>query len=62
MRTYMVLKEAMQEVSTNIIMIHFNPYRKLYCVISKNDKDEGGFSLGHFNTYSGFPDTLDAFI
>ena len=52
----------MQEVLTNIIMIHFNPYRQSYIVSyrSVNDKDEGGFSLGHFNTYSGFPDTLDA--
>ncbi len=40
----------------------FQPLQQSYIVSyrSVNDKDEGGFSLGHFNTYSGFPDTLDA--
>ena len=39
----------------------FQPLQQSYIVSyqSVNENDEGGFSLGHFNTYSGFPDSLD---
>ena len=31
----------------------------LFNYFSKKGEDNGGFSLGHFNTYSGFPDSLE---
>jgi len=31
----------------------------LFNYYSKKGEDNGGFSLGHFNTYSGFPDSLE---
>ena len=39
----------------------FQPQQQTYLISyrSSNDKDTGGFSLGHFNTYSGLPDSTD---
>ncbi len=39
----------------------FQPLQQSYTLSyqSSNENDGGGFSLGHFNTYSGFPDSLD---
>ena len=39
----------------------FQPLQQSYTLSyqSSNENAGGGFSLGHFNTYSGFPDSLD---
>ena len=39
----------------------FQPQQQTYLISyrSSNDKDTGGFSLGHFNTYAGLPDSTD---
>lgn len=42
----------------------FQPLQQSYLVSykSENGNNTGGFSLGHFNTFSGFPDTLETSI